>query len=254
MYYKGLSAFTRYPATLVRLLIFIDESGTTSETEHNLTLASAWCVPTTKEGYQSVLRFTADEAKAEIRQTTGSWPNEIHFSSGLMRCVDTIFEKVVASSYQDNSIHRNDLPWTGKPLAYRTVAYCPKIEFSLKGYDKNTFHKNLRARGIISLLMPLLSHNGRPNIEASVILDANVWGEAVSICRECLNGPLSANSVAVTFSCEDSNRVPGLQIADLAAGIVRHHLIDGTCNEAFKSLDAGIIHRLGKSKKSEKEY
>lgn len=233
---------------MVRLLIFVDESGTTSETEHNITLASVWCAPLTKEGYQSALKFTVDEVKAEINQTIGSWPKEIHFSRGLRRHADALFEKAIASSCQDTTIYKKDLPWNGRPLAFRTAACCPRIESTLPGYDKKTFHKNLRARGVISLLMPLLAHSGNPKIEASVILDAEVWNDAVSICEACLKGPLDANSVTVTFSCESSRRVPGLQIADLTAGVFRHHLIDGSYEKAMALLDAGTIHRLDQMK------
>lgn len=211
-------------------------------------MASAWCAPITREGYQSVLKFSADEVKTEISKMSGSWPKEIHFASGLRRHGNTLFEKAIVSSLQDTTIHKNGLPWNGWPLAFRTVAYCPEVESILPGYDKRTFHKNLRARGIISLLMPLILYNGNLRIEASVILDTEIWKDAVSICEARLKGPLRTSSVELAFSCENSDRVPGLQIADLAAGIFRHYLIDGSCEKAFSLLNAGTIHRLNRPK------
>lgn len=237
--------------TLARLMVYIDESGTTSEQEQSITLASVWCAPITKEGYLSVLKYTTDMVKNQIEKLTGKRPNEIHFASGLNRYSDSLFDTTIDSSIEDTSIHKRDLPWIGRPIAFRTVTFSPILEAALPGKDKH-FHKNLRARGIIASLMPLLMYNGDQKIEASVILDDNIWGGALEVCEDCLKKSVDHGSVALSFSCESSRRVPGLQIADLAAGIVRHHLIDGSGNKAFNMLHAGTIHRLNHVKVIEK--
>jgi hypothetical protein len=225
-------------------MVFIDESGTTSERERNITLASVWCAPTTKEGHLSILKYTADMVKGEIKQLTNKRPNEIHFASGLKRYSDHLFDTAVECSSQDVSVHKKELLWPGRPIAFRTVALSPMIESALPGYDGRLFHKNLRARGIIISLMPLLMYAGDSKIEASIVLDAEIWGDALSVCEQCLMGALDSAPVALAFSCESSRRVPGLQIADLAAGVARHHLMDGSCTEAFRLLSSGTIHRL----------
>lgn len=229
---------------MVRLIVFVDESGTTAETEENFTLASVWCAPTTKEGYQTVLRPTVDATRLFVKQLTGDEPKELHFAAGLKRNCDPIHERLTKCSYEDSTIFRKNLLWPGRPLAYRFLVSSPKIEAILPGYDKRLFHKNFRARGIISLLMPLLLYQDNPTIEVSVILDAEIWKESIVICEECLKNGLSNGHVAVSFSCENSSRVPGLQIADIAAGIVRHHSMDTRKIYAYDEIVNATIHRL----------
>jgi len=224
-------------------MVYIDESGTTSELEQSITLASVWCAPITKEGHLSVLKYTADMVKNEIEVSTGKWPNEIHFSSGLRRFSDSLVDTAIDSSVRDSSIHKKDLPWMGRPIAFRAVTFSPLLEAALPGKDTH-FHKNLRARGIIALLMPLLLYSDEIKIEVSVILDDEVWNGALNVCKACLKKAVDHSSVSLAFSCESSGRVPGLQIADLAAGVVRQHLIDGSGKKAFDALSSGTFHRL----------
>lgn len=111
---------------------------------------------------------------------------------------------MIISTAQDETIYKKEMLWPGRPIAFRTMTMFPSIESSLPGYDRRHFHMNFKARGIISSLTPPPMYSGDHPIEASVILDAEVWKDSRSVCEKCFDGNLNSDSVTLTFSCESS--------------------------------------------------
>lgn len=171
-------------------MVFIDESGTTSKTDDRFTTAAVWCAPKIKEGYQSVLKPTAKCVWESIGRLTGKKPSEIHYASGLRRYADELISTISTECYQDCSIINAEKPWVGQPIAYTVSVFHPNIE-ALITNDRNSFDSVLRSRAIISLLRPLFLHQGRTNLEVSVILDADIWKKTAQLCssncKEILN-------------------------------------------------------------------
>lgn len=64
---------------MTRPMVFIDESGTTSYTTRLFSTAAVWCVPMTRDGYQSVLKPTAEFVWRTIEAYTAKDVKEIHY-------------------------------------------------------------------------------------------------------------------------------------------------------------------------------
>jgi hypothetical protein len=51
-------------------------------------------------------------------------------------------------------------------------------------------------------------------------------------------------NVTISFSCENSQKVPGLQIIDLITGISKDYLIGSVMNDAFSIIEKSFIFTL----------
>jgi hypothetical protein len=227
--------------SLTRILVFVDESGMPWDKELIFTGAAIWCVPVPREGYQSVLRFTLDRLRFVARQRTGKLPPEIKYSAGLRRCSREIMDEVLSSSSKDHSIRKTETPWSGPPLGCTMSVSMPVAERHMS--MDSDFNNILRARALLSLLRPLAVRRGSRALEVSVITDAEVWRRSFGYLSSILS-LAAAKKVRLDFSCESSRRVPGLQIADVVAGICRDYHLHGECEEEYGLVRRAMIDRI----------
>lgn len=164
---------------------------------------------------------------------------ELHFQDGLAPHSFEIVTAAHALALEDETIIRENLPWNGHPLGYSTAIFSPEGEYVLAGRGPD-YYNAFRARAMISVLIPLLTCKKAAQIEASIILDAEPWKRALSLCSEHLENILGRESVSIDFSCESSSRVPGLQMADLVAGITRRAYSDDRLDDANKLISSQV--------------
>ena len=229
---------------LTRILVFIDESGNPWRGEDTFTAAACWCVPATKEGIVSVLRYTLDETRRKVEKLTGKLPREIHYSDGLRRYAEPLVSTIIEKSPEDSSIVRKDSdhPWSKHPLGCSTAIFTPVAESATMTDEE--FPNILRARALLSLLRPLVVYGGSQSFEVSVVLDDDCWKKSLDLCSS-IKDIASKKGVAISFSCEKSVRIPGLQIADLMAGITRDYYRNGIAEDAFRIIEKLNIRHLG---------
>ncbi len=207
-------------------MVFIDESGTTSYTDRLFTTAAVWCAPTTREGYQSVLKPTARCVWETIEKRFGKKQNEIHYASGLKRYAGELLAILEAECHQDTTIIRNGNYWPGHPVAYTVATFHPNIESQI-ARGTVSFDCTLRSRAIVSLLRPLFLYRGEEKFDVSVILDDNIWKQAMDHCSRHIEDNLKKEGISISFSCESSRKASGLQLADLIVGITKDYYTSG---------------------------
>jgi len=226
-----------------RILISVDESGMSSQTERLFVVAGVWCAPETKSGHQQALSHTVDQIKLTIREKTGKWPDEIHFASGLKRFADELMDLCLQRVLSDYSIFKVNVPWIGSPLRFTYDVHAPGTETKLP-FDSTDMPNTMRARALARVLQPLSTYEGEVKLEVAVVLDAETWKPCLDRYMEFIRSGLSNSSMRIDFTCANSKNVPGLQIADLAAGSIRTYLIDGQCSSAFQNVNSCVLHRV----------
>lgn len=191
-------SLSRRPARASRMacmVIFIDESGTPHSKETFFSIGAVWCVPVRKSGYQNTLSYTVGRLKDQIRSKDNRPVKELHFQDGLAPHSFELVNAAHALALEDETIIKENLPWNGHPLGYRTAIFSPEGEYILAGRGPD-YYNAFRARAMISVLMPLLTCKKAAQIEASIILDAEPWKRALDLCSEHLKSILGRESVA----------------------------------------------------------
>jgi len=204
--------------------------------------AAVWCVPVSREGYQSVLRYSVDRLRSRVQQLVGKLPLELKYSAGLRRYADGLVALAATSALEDRSIMGTGLPWTGFPLRYTVSLQSPSIEghFTI-GPDLGNL---IRARSLVAILLPLTLREGPHLLEVGVIADADVWKRSMTMVAAALENAVEERRIRLDFSCESSRRVPGLQIADLVSGITRDYHMSGHCSEAWRHIRERTVDHI----------
>ncbi len=229
--------------SLSRVLIYIDESGSPYKGERLFLGSAVWCAPTSNDGVQTTLRYTIDQIRSMVGKCNKKIPKEIHYSDGLRRMATEIVNLTFQKAYEDKTIRRNDLLWKNHPLA-NTTSFCnPRIEWELTREDD--ISNRMRARMISELLQPQFTFNGKFRLDVDVVLDSECWKISVDQVAESLKRLIGENNVHIKFFCEDSKKVPGLQLADVFAGVSRHYRLERDVGEAFELINGKSIFHVG---------
>ena len=232
-----------------RIFAFIDESGNASAGRGLFVSSAIWCFPKMSEGHRSVLRYTIRSLKRKVKDLTGIYPDEIHYSSGLKRYADELITQCISTAFDDESIPNIGHPWDGHPLGFTFSFKETSFEscLSLNSMDGRTspdFGNLIRARAIADLMLPLIYFDNPESIQISLIFDSPMWKNAVSYYGRNFDKLHDIDNLRLESFYEDSSAVPGLQIADLSAGILRHHVVEGIHKESLKILLNNEIKRL----------
>ncbi len=179
------------------------------------------------------MRYTLDALKPIAKDFLGSDKKEIHHSDGLGPISDTLLTAAINTSYSDNSIIRGDGMILKSPLCWRTIDYSPQFEHHIANGGEPCGNR-IRAQSIISNLRPLLTHQKNSKFEVGVILDSEVWGRALELCKDMISARLKERWITITFDFDKSSRIPGLQIADLVSGITRQYYRNQNEKDAFE--------------------
>jgi hypothetical protein len=112
------------------------------------------------------------------------------------------------------------------------------------GNDSETSNL-MRARAILSTPRPLITCRGKILIEVGVIFDSEVWKKPWELLSEQLKEVFKGSSITLSSYYEKSSRVPGLQIADMAAGAARHYFLSGDGKDSYDFLVERAICNIG---------
>ena len=228
-----------------RILVFIDESGTPCPTERAFVAAAVWCLPSGEGGCQQTLRYSIDRMREFIKDRTGKHPHELRFSAGLARYADDLTSLLMTdATLKDRSIIRRDGFPLDNPLRFSTSStICTAEIIRNSGRIGPVFGNELRARTIPDIMHSAMMYRGRVDLRLDIVFDENIWRTVEKAYGCNLKNLIPNDRISVSVEYRKSSSVPGLQLADLVAGITRNHLLNGENSRSFRMIqDARVFH------------
>lgn len=222
---------------MVTLYVCVDESGRADEGSC-YSVAGCWFVSKRRPG--NALDRTKDKLVSTmfgdasgVGELKGSKAKSDDLNDGI-----SYLRSVV---YDDDSIEQSLTPWSmSMPVGFSIVAFTPNtITETVSGYvDRLNRPRVIQSFALNAILKPLVHPeqlNVDPPIDAvRVLLDSTTWDQPANdyACSSVQDAPLDLET-------RDSQSVPGIQLADLAAYAWRRNYTSGDCGTA-----AGVLHDL----------
>lgn len=231
---------------MARIIVYIDESGNPFENEIAFSTAAVWCVVEKPEGREKPLKPTVDSMKQYLRDHGKmEWAQEIHHHRLPDEYSEYLLFQAISLSRRDRTILREGVFWERSPIAFTIAIDNPR---SVKAFDHSMTQQVLGNRTRLSalgnLLRPLSLYEGPERIRAELILDSEVWKKCVERYDSGLKGIVGNQRIDPAIHFCRSSITPGLQIADLAAGINRQFIINSRQESGYRLLQANILNRL----------
>lgn len=216
------------------LYVFVDESGDYARGERYV-VAGCWCISDNRP------RYIFDNARAGL---VSHLYEDYDFESGIKELKGThlpigafgdLFETFERFVYDDGTVLGPPYPWqaTGQPFRFTTDSFQPTAcKEILSGFMTEVDAPGaLQMLSLISLLDPVF-HSGFLNLSRVdslyLVLDAEVWKRPAEEVTQVLDFSEELN---IEFETRDSEKTPGIQVADLAAYTRRRNLLKGDCEE-----------------------
>ena len=234
---------------MARVCIFIDESGNPFANEIAFSTAAVWCIPSLSSGRDKPLASTVDSMKQYlIDDHKHKWAREIHHRGMPDEFVEFLLFMALNEARIDNTILKEGYYWDKSPIRFTMSIGNP---FAFKCMNPNIDSQQLgnlmRLFALGNLLRPLCIYLGPEEIFADIVLDAEVWKGVIERYDPGIKRTINNLKIHNAIYYSKSAKTPGLQIADLAAGIVRQHLLKATQSAGYKLLQSNelIKFRLG---------
>lgn len=224
-----------------RLNVFVDESGNHSRPDCYI-VSCCWCV-TEYDDPNRVLRSTKNKISDNViyPRDEPSPGRELKGAEITDTKLNSAFAYLRKVGKGDGTIVTAGLPWSDRqPI--RFTSYESESELGSRisqdylGEGRSEFLDQIV--GLSSAISPLFRLLARhePNIEMGhVLLDAETW-KTPSEKIESLVTPIEWIP-EVRFSVHDSQAVPGIQLADIAAHMRRSFIVNGDCKEGQSYLN-----------------
>lgn len=237
--------------------VFVDESG---HIGHKTSLSSAfsgavWCVPKPGMGLPKVLRPTILEVKDTLASAYGGRREaEVKYSHGAGKHARSVLEAAICRADYDETVYGNHGFWHPSSIVFSFSRLDINAErcFSgasrvFNGDDTPDFWNMIRARIVGDVLQPLMFFDGEENVHVTIVLDGTNWRPGIEYYY---GNRLQKLKMPGKISCEvvycNSKDTPGLQIADVVAGVTRAFSTDCDNVDAFDFIARHSIHRIGK--------
>lgn len=201
------------------LYVAVDESGTVTSDEQ-FEVAACWYI-SNKEP-----RAALNETRLSIQgqlEDTGYLPDgkdEIKGKDLTPEGLDHLFSCLRQTAFKDETILRGRLPFgsTSSPIAYSFTGTDTDLARDVLNGDRQatSVEESIRALLLLSVLNPLLYHGQFRNVDRDrvrVLLDASVWENA----RSRISNSNKISNFSISFEIWESEKVPGIQFADVAA-------------------------------------
>jgi hypothetical protein len=219
------------------LYVAVDESGTMANDEH-FEVAACWYM--SDKPPRAALKHTQESIQTQL-EDTGSLPEgerEIKGKNLTSDGLDHLFGCLRDSGFEDSTVANNELPLgEASPVAYSFSGTDTDIARTvLNGGGRGTSaEESIRALLLLSVLNPLLYHGQFGDVDrdsVQVLLDSPVWQNA----KERIESSQKVSDRAVEFEIWDSEKVPGIQFADVAANARFKRHSGETFNDAHEIL------------------
>jgi hypothetical protein len=145
-------------------------------------------------------------------------------------------------SRNDGTILKNPIFWDKAPIRFTMDVSNPRAIRRLHPVmEPQRLGGLLRLSSLGNLLRPLCTYQGADEVAADIVFDSEVWRSAIDRHDPGLEGTVNTDKVRTNLHYNKSAKTPGLQIADLAAGIVRQYHLHGNQRSAFMLLQANEL-------------
>jgi hypothetical protein len=221
------------------LYIFVDESGSISQSEH-FTVASCWCL--SDHGPHHILSNARADLAEHIRKSSDG-SREIGELKGTRlpnERLGEFLQMLEEYAYVDGTVSSPPSPWKqdGRPLVCSTHEFDPSVgtEILSEFMPHPNTHGALLTLALANILNPL---GATHKIDISqidrvrLILDADVWSGPASDVQQIL----ADRGFDLDFETRDSATTPGIQVADLMAYSSRRYTRSGDCEGAVRFLN-----------------
>ena len=216
------------------LYVFVDESGDYAHGERYVA-AGCWCISDNRP------RYIFDNARADLvshlHEAYGFDKNikELKGTHLPPSAFGDLFETFESFVYNDGTVLGPPYPWeaTGHPFRFSVESFRPiPCRELLSGFMTEVDAPGaLQMLSLLSLLDPLF-HSESLDLSRvdrlHLVLDAEVWKRPAEEVTRVLDVP---DDLDLEFETRDSKRIPGIQLADLAAYARRRNLTRGDCEE-----------------------
>ncbi|MDH4123321.1 MAG: DUF3800 domain-containing protein [Thermoplasmata archaeon] len=223
---------------MASICIFIDESGNPFANEIAFSTAAVWCVQAPSSRRDKPLSSTVDSLKQYlIDDHKVKWAREIHHRGMPDEFAEFLLFMAMNKARTDPTIQKEGCFWDRSPVRF-TMSIDNPCAFKLLNpeIDSQKLGNLIRLSALGNLLRPLCICQNTEKILADIILDAEIWKSAIDRYDPYLKRTIDNPSIETRLYYSKSAKTPGLQIADLAAGIIRQHHLKSTQNAGYKLL------------------
>lgn len=229
-----------------RIFVFIDESGNPFENEVVFSTAAAWCVVTRSEDRGKPLKSTVDSMKQYLVELgKGKWAREIRHHELPDDLAEYLLFLAADKAKSDETISREEVFWSGPPLTFTTTSQNPSaVKVLIPDMNPQLLGNYIRLNALGNLLRPLSIYEGISEIWVDISLDSRIWSKCIERYDPDLKRIIRSREVHRRIRFCNSAVTPGLQIADLAAGINRKFLIESRQKNGFRFLQSNALNAL----------
>jgi hypothetical protein len=229
-----------------RIFVFIDESGNPFENEIVFSTAAAWCIVTRSEDRGRPLKSTVDSMKQYLVDLgKGKWAREIRHHELPDDLAEYLLFLAADKAKSDETISREEVFWSGPPLTFTTTSQNPSaIKVLLPDMNPQLLGNYVRLNALGNLLRPLSIYEGINEIRVEISLDSRIWSKCIERYDPNLNRIIRSRRVHRRIRFCNSAVTPGLQIADLAAGINRKYLLESRQKNGFRFLQSNALNAI----------
>lgn len=231
---------------MARILVFIDESGNPFENEIVFSTAAVWCVVDTPQGREKPLKPTVDSMRQYLRDYGKmEWAKEIHHHRLPDEYSEYLLFQAISLSRRDETVMREGIFWEKSPIMFTVATDNPR---AVKAFDQDISQQILgnrtRLNALGNILRPLSFYEGAKSVKVELILDAEVWKKCIERYDIGLERTIGNRLIIPAIHFCRSSITPGLQIADLVAGINRQYIIRARQESGYRIIQANILNRL----------
>lgn len=222
------------------LYIFVDESGNPSDGSYYV-VAGSWCI-SERNNPNEVLRPTIDRlittAEASLHHEGNL--SELKCSKLPTEVINNIASCLNSVEYEDQSIEHTKLPWgISYPIRFSFHSTNSQVGTELLSDLLGNFPQSvfaLKTLALGTILNPVFQSGQVDNSQFDkivIILDADPWKNPGEKMEQMLE-TIGVLTCPIEINTADSNAIPGLQLADLAAYSWARHERKGDCGSTVK--------------------
>lgn len=221
--------------------VFIDESG--NHTADDCYVVTGCCCVSSSTDPNRVLQPTRDRVlNYVVDDGTGSSPRrELKGTRLSNETLDSVFSLVDNAVYDDATLDAGRISWVREsPVRFVLSDLHGGVGRDvLSNYMSTTeSHRPIQVLSLVTVLNPLVwtEYHSHTRVDRyHVVLDAPTWREATKKVESAFDA--CSWIPDFEFSIEDSESIPGIQIADMAAHARRTHVMTDDCTRASRKLD-----------------
>lgn len=208
--------------------------------------AAAWCVVDRREERGGAFESTVDSMKQYlVEMDKRKWAKEIRHHELPDDLAEYLLFLAVDKAKSDCTISNEKTYWEGPPLTFTTTNQNPSaLRHLFPEMSSHLMGNYIRLSTLANLLRPISLYKGKDEIRVEIVLDSRVWSKCIEKYDPNLKRTIGSKKVHRRIRYSNSAVTPGLQIADLAAGINRKYLLGSVQRNGYRLLQSNMLNAL----------